>query len=164
MPDLKSELSKVITSWETDVSDTPVTKADTGHLISSNSTRTTFNYIRDNPGVMRDAAVAALSRMGVKTGSSTSLLSTMVARGNIRKTAEGALFAAQAEYKPLAKPVVHAKVAPPVEVVVEPVKTEPVKTDTVQINAAWDADTLLNNLSIKQARALYDELRKIFGG
>jgi CelD/BcsL family acetyltransferase involved in cellulose biosynthesis len=33
-----------------------------------------------------------------------------------------------------------------------------------QINAAWDAETLLNNLSIKQARALYDELRKIFGG
>jgi hypothetical protein len=33
-----------------------------------------------------------------------------------------------------------------------------------QINSAWDAETLLNNLSIKQARALYDELRKIFGG
>ena len=39
-------------------------------------------------------------------------------------------------------------------------KAEP----TPQINAAWDAETLLNNLSIKQARALYDELRKIFGG
>jgi hypothetical protein len=37
-------------------------------------------------------------------------------------------------------------------------------TPAPQINAAWDAETLLNNLSIKQARALYDELRKIFGG
>jgi hypothetical protein len=30
--------------------------------------------------------------------------------------------------------------------------------------AEWSVETLLNNLSIKQARALYDELRKIFGG
>jgi hypothetical protein len=28
----------------------------------------------------------------------------------------------------------------------------------------WDAEVVLNILSIKQARALYDELRKIFGG
>jgi hypothetical protein len=52
----------------------------------------------------------------------------------------------------------------PAVVVVDPPKpVEPVET-APQINAAWDAETLLNNLSIKQARALYDELRKIFGG
>ena len=32
------------------------------------------------------------------------------------------------------------------------------------VYATPSAETLLNNLSIKQARALYDELRKIFGG
>jgi hypothetical protein len=47
---------------------------------------------------------------------------------------------------------------------VAPVVEEPKPADTVQINSAWDAETLLNNLSIKQARALYDELRTIFGG
>jgi hypothetical protein len=31
-------------------------------------------------------------------------------------------------------------------------------------DTAWNAENLLNSLSIKQARALYDELRKIFGG
>lgn len=147
MPDLKSEMAKVINSW----SDEAPTKAETGHPITTNSTRATFEYVRDNPGVTREDAVAALSRRGVKAGSSTSLLSVMVTRGNIRKTVDGALFAAQAEYKPITKP----KPAP----VEEPKAPEP-----VQINSAWDADTLLNHLSIKQARALYDELRKIFGG
>jgi hypothetical protein len=28
----------------------------------------------------------------------------------------------------------------------------------------WDADTIINNIGLKQARALYDELKKIFGG
>jgi hypothetical protein len=32
-----------------------------------------------------------------------------------------------------------------------------------QMSMTLDAETLLNNLSIVQARALYDELRKIFG-
>ena len=149
MPDLKSEMHKVINSW----SEEAPTKAETGHSITSNSTRATFNYVRDNPGVTRESAVAALERMGVPQGSSTSLLSTMVTRGNIRKTVDGALFAAQPEYKPLPNP--KPKAAP----VEAPKAPEP-----VQLNAAWDADTLLNHLSIKQARALYDELRKIFGG
>jgi len=68
------------------------------------------------------------------------------------------LFAQCAEYKPLKasqrKPAV---VAAPVKALAKP-------DPAPQINAAWDAETLLNNLSIKQARALYDELRKIFGG
>lgn len=156
MPDLKSELSKVITSWNEEPAGTAAaTTTETGHKITTNATRTTFNYVRDNPGVTREAAVAALASRGVKQGSSTSLLSVMIARGNLRMTAEGALFAAQPEYKPLPKP----KVETPAPKVEAPKPPEP-----VQINAAWDADTLLNNLSIKQARSLYDELRKIFGG
>lgn len=155
MPDLKSELSKVINSWENDV---PATnRSDAGRPLTTNSTRTTFNYVRDNPGVTREAVVTALARMGVPKGSSTSLVSTMVIRGNLRETAEGALFAAQPEYKPLPKPTVAAPVeAPKVET--------PKPPEPAQINPAWDADTLLNHLSIKQARALYDELRTIFGG
>jgi len=29
---------------------------------------------------------------------------------------------------------------------------------------AWDVDAVLNNMSIVQARAMYDALKKIFGG
>jgi hypothetical protein len=158
MPDLKSELSKVITAWNDDVPTSPTNIG--GHRITSNSTRTTFNYVRDNPGVTSTEATVALEKLGVKAGSSTSLLSTMVARGNLRKTASGALFAAQKEYVPIKG----TRVQKSKTKAVAPVVDDPKPIEAVQINAAWDAETLLNSLSIKQARALYDELRKIFGG
>jgi len=151
MPDLKSELSKVLNSWE----EQPVTTG--GRRVTTNSTRLTFNYVRDNPGVTRAEAVKALLKLGVKESSSTSLITVMLARGNLRMTAGNALFAAQAEYAPMPKPK-KPKTAGPVAKTPEPV------VEAVQINSAWDAETLLDNLSIKQARALYDELRKIFGG
>lgn len=153
MPDLKSELSKVINSWETDMPSTP----KTGRRITTNSTRITFNYVRDNPGVTRAAAVAGLTKLGVKLSSSTSLITVMLARGNLRAVNDG-LFTTQAEYAPLPK-IKKPKKAKP-----EPVVEAPKAPEPVQINAAWDAETLLNNLSVKQALALYNELRTIFGG
>lgn len=158
MPDLKSELSKVINSWETPTAPEVVDAPDSGARISTNSTRITFNYVRDNPGVMRNSAVEALARLGVPKGSSTSLLSVLVSRGNLRQTAEGALFAAQPEYKPLPKP--KSEFVAPTPKAETPKTPEPAQTNQLYM----DADTLLNHLSIKQARALYDELRKIFGG
>ncbi len=156
MPDLKSELSKVINSWET-----PVSTETSHHKITTNSTRLTFDYVRDNPGITRSAAVAGLNRAGVPMGSSTSLLATMIARGNIRMTAEGALFAAQPEYKPLPKP---KSDKPKVKKVKAAPAEAPKAPEPVQTNAAWSADAFINTLSVKQALALYNELRTIFGG
>jgi hypothetical protein len=160
MPDLKSELSKVITSWNTDMPTTNTTPTTiNGRAVKTNSTRTTFNYVRDNPGLTSTEATNALHKMGVPRGSSTSLLSIMVGRGNLRKAADGKLFAVQREYVPIKK--TKSKAPPPAVVAVAPPK--PVEP-TPQINSEWDVEVMLNNLSIKQARALYDELRKIFGG
>lgn len=156
MPDLKSELAKVINSWETDM---PTTTPQIGRKITTNSTRITFNYVRDNPGVNRADAIKALTKMGVKESSSTSLITVLLARGNLRLAAGNALFAAQKEYVPLPKVKPKVKKAKP-----EPVVEAPKAPEPVQIVTTWDAETLLNNLSIKQARALYDELRTIFGG
>jgi hypothetical protein len=160
MPDLKSELSKVINSWETPVATPTPTYAPSGHRTTTNSTRTTFNYVRDNPGMTRAEVIAGLAKVGVKLGSSSSLIATLVARGNLRLTSGGLLFATQKEYKPLPNPktrVVKKKAAPVVEAPVETPKASEADRQFM------DADTLLNHLSIKQARALYDELRKIFG-
>ena len=161
MPDLKTELSKVLDEWnkpETTTMTMPHQK------ITNNATRATFNKVAENPGSTRSEVVAMLLTDGYKVSSTTSLLTQMLARGNIRSL-NGKLFTNQNEYKPMERitPIKHRVVkdvqnAAPVVVVEQ--KPEP----AVQINAAWDADTLLNNLSIKQARALYDELRKIFGG
>lgn len=154
MPDLKSELSKVINSWNE-----PETTTMT-HKITNNVTRATFNKVLENPGATRSELTELLAKDGYKESSTTSLLTQLQARGNIRML-DGKLFANQNEYRPMTRITpVKRRVNKPEPVAVVEVKPEP----AVQITASWDAETLLNNLSIKQARALYDELRKIFGG
>lgn len=137
---------------------------------TNNVTRTTFNYVKNNPGNTRTQIVAALEMQGFKPNSTTSLVAQMIRQGHMRET-NGAVFAAQDEYTPIKGARIKKQEKPaPVKAVKEKAQAKPRPTFVplaeapVQINAAWDAETLLNNLSIKQARALYDELRKIFGG
>jgi hypothetical protein len=129
---------------------------------TNNVTRATFDYIVKHPGKTRKEILNALEAQGYKQGSTSSLIGQFTKQGHIVNR-DGFLFAQQAEYKPLKtsqrKAAVVAAPAPKAEAKPK-AKPEPAP----QIDAAWDAETLLNNLSIKQARALYDELRKIFGG
>jgi hypothetical protein len=152
MPDLKSEMSKVINQWnDDDMPTTPTTMTPTGsHKITNNATRTTFNYVRDNPGVLRSDAITALNRLGIKQSSSSSLLSIMAARGNIRMTPSGALIPVQKEYAPITKPR-PAKAAP-----VPVVKEVPPPPE-------WTVDSVIGHLNVRQAMAVYSELRGIFG-
>jgi hypothetical protein len=159
MPDLKSELSKVITSWNDN--DMPTTTAPTmtkatGHKITANSTRLTFNYVRDNPGVTRVEAMIALEKLGVKQSSSTSLLSVMVVRGNLRKAPDGGLFVTQNEYAPIpqSKPVKTIKTPDPVP---QPEVVAPTPPE-------WTVESVIGNLNVRQALAVYMELRTVFGG
>jgi hypothetical protein len=137
--------------------------------VTNNVTRETFNHVKDNPGQTRSQAVQALEKRGFLPKSTTSLLSQMVRQDTLREV-RGLLYAQADEYRPLKSTKAKAPEVVAEKPVVKPVakKAAPVAEakpePAPQINAAWDAETLLNNLSIKQARALYDELRKIFGG
>ena len=158
MPDLKSELSKVLNEWNP-TEPTTMTKQPY-QTTTNNITRATFDCVANTPGITRRDLIAKLSEQGYKSGSSSSMVTQMVQNGNFRYQGEG-LFTTQPEYSPRRRqtPVKpRARKAPPVAV--PEIKPEAAP----QINTAYDAETLLNNLSIKQARALYDELRKIFGG
>lgn len=157
MPDLKSEMSKVLDEWNKPESTTMT------HKITNNVTRATFAKVAENPGGTRGEIVDLLSADGYKESSTTSLLTQMLVRGNIRSL-NGKLFSNQSEYRPMPRLTPVKRRVKKDEPVVDVPETNFGNTAQPQINAAWDADTLLNNLSIKQARALYDELRKIFGG
>jgi hypothetical protein len=173
MPDLKSELSKVISSWDNPTPPVQQTQPQPAmhHNVTSNVTLSTFNYVRDNPGKTRTDVAKALILQGCKKSSTTSLLGVMVKQGYIRET-QGLLYTNIPAYKPLKSSRAFAKAngiklvprksKAKVEVKVE--APAPAAPAAPQINSAWDAETLLNHLSIKQARALYDELRTIFGG
>jgi len=172
MPDLKSELSKVISSWDNPTPPIQQTQPQPTmhHNVTSNVTLATFNYVRDNPGKTRPDVANAMLALGCKKSSSTSLLSLMVKQGHVRET-QGLLYANHPTYTPLTSARAFAKATgiklnprkSKAKVEAE-VKVEAPAPAAPQINSAWDAETLLNHLSIKQARALYDELRKIFGG
>ena len=168
MPDLKSELSKVLDSWEAPVPAAPVNPY---FSVTNNVTRITFDYVRDNPGKTRKEIALALGTQGFKTGSVSSLLGQMIKQGTMRESAH-LLYVTTNEYTPIkSSKKLKAMAAKPQEQQRKVVKLVNPNTGkalnsqpTPQINSAWDAETLLNNLSIKQARALYDALRKIFGG
>jgi hypothetical protein len=135
-------------------------------VTTNNVTRATFNCVRDNPGKSRIEITRLLAEQGFAKSSTSSLLGQFIKQGQLAER-NGFLFAQQAEYTPLKTSQRKAAVVEaPVKAAAKPRPPFiPVPAEAApQINAAWDAETLLNNLSIKQARALYDELRKIFGG
>jgi hypothetical protein len=166
MPDIKTALEKALNEWEPEP-----TPAKPYFTVTNNVTRVTFEYVRDNPGKTRTEVAKALEKQGFKPGSVSSLLGQMIKQGMMRENAN-LLYATTDEYAPLkGSKVLKGLAAKPQAQQRKVVKLVNTRTGEVlnptpapQINAAWDAETLLNNLSIKQARALYDELRKIFGG
>jgi hypothetical protein len=157
MPDLKSEMAKVINAWDTPT----MTQAEPRPhgAITNNVTRVVFDTIAAYPGIDRRALIARLTAQGFLTNSTSSIVTQLLRKGNLRIKDES-LFTAQPTYAPIKDPKPRPAKVAKVAVVAEP----EAKPAAPQIDATWDAETLLNNLSIKQARALYDELRKIFGG
>ncbi len=137
---------------------------------TNNGSRLTFDAIKNNPGLTTARIADMLEPKGIPRKSVSSLISQMTRQQMVRRVGEG-LFVCQEAYTPLKayKPLPKA-ITPHTKRMVE--KKQPAQGITslvpapvvAQINAAWDAKDFLNNLSIVQARALYDELRKIFGG
>lgn len=165
MPDLKSELNKVLTEWNTPEAQ-PATKPY--FTVTNNVTRITFDYVRDNPGKTRKEIAVALEARGFKTSSVTSLLGQMVKQGMLREST-GLLYVTTGEYAPLKSSkkmsaLAEKQQAPQRKVVTITRRAAPEAVHTRQIDNLLNPVTLLNTMSIRQARELYDELRKIFGG
>ena len=159
MPDLQSELSKVISDWSE-----PEMTQTTSHstfAAPANTSRDTAEYIMANPGLTRKEICDNLSARGYHRATVYALLVQM-SRQKRTTEVNGKVTANYTEYRPLMSFKAWAKQN------AKPAKAKTPKVapaqEPQQINSAWDADVMLNNLSIVQARALYDSLRKIFGG
>lgn len=168
MPDLKSQLAEVKSKLATfddealDPSDFAGI-ADTPNITTATKIERLFNLVRDNPGITREVLMAKAERQDVKNDTVKTFMRDMInRRGLIRvhNSASGPTYyvtgptyvretAPRMTKKFLAKQTVHAPAAP-----------------TPGIVAPQDlgVQELLNTLPIAKARALYDELKKIFGG
>ena len=183
MPDLKSEMSKVLEAWEQEeqqpqekqVQNTPpqIFKP------TNNVSRETFNYVRDNPNKTSVEVCTALEARGFRKGSVSSLLGQFVKQGQMARDHNGKYIPLVAAYTPLKstkkfraegkrtnKIVSKPKAQPKLKVVPKSEGIAALHVDTINkpVVTQWDAETIINNIGLKQARALYDELKTIFGG
>lgn len=179
MPDLQSELSKVINEWsEPEVNTQTETPARHAFPETTGSSRATSDYIRLNPGKTRLEIVTELVRQGYNRSTIYSLLVVMKRQGLIteigdrltanyteytpvkthaawrkieaakskserraaKKAAKSAAYGAHENYNPFAAVDEPRVVAPP----------------------EFDAEAFANSLTLKQARAVYEELKKVF--
>jgi hypothetical protein len=178
MPDLQTELTKVFDEWSKDDKPSPHPKEKATmpkklFAITNNVSRDTFNFIRDNPGLRSFEVRDALAKAGHKEGSITSLVSQLRRSGQVERKGDGTHYAKSQEYTPLHKltavhPVTRThkrayKRKPAAAAGIAAL--QPVTTPAIPATPAAPVvvEHLLNSLSIMQARALYDELKKVFG-
>lgn len=148
MPDLQTALKSALTPPAKAAKEMiAITKkdfqSDKGKPFSTGVVVTTFNYVRDHPGCTAKQTTTALIAKGHPETSVSSVVSKLINRGLINRDAEGRLNTTKLEYKFDRKPIKKKKTVKKVA----PVYTKP---------------SLLDTISIRDAKALYLELKKIF--
>ena len=182
MADLKTEMSKVLNAWEKDEHDTlarPMIPMPDGRVvfgITNNVSRETFNFVKNNPAQTHQTVTEALSKRGFKKTSVASLLTQFVKQRLISRDEDGVYYAEVDEYSPLKstkklRAEGKLKTKPKTRVVKVPrssgiaaLKVVPTTINTSSVATAWDAETVINNIGLKQAHELYRELSTYFGG
>ena len=154
--------------------------------ITNNVSRVTFNYVRDNPGRKYREILDALVAQGFNEASVTSLLSQfrrcgiMVRDDAMRFTTTTNDYATPSHSKLKAvkkarqaqKAAKHKAPTMPLPPLTLPENTPHPAAGLAALNpqpmqpiiVTNDVEHILNTLPIKQARALYEELKKLFGG
>ena len=173
MPDIKTALSGILSEWELDNKQQEKQVQKPPHVphfkVTNNVTRATFDYVKNNPHQSCKEICTALEKDGYKSSSIGSLLTQFVKNTLCIRDEQGRYTAIAHEYSPVkvrkqlkAKQVI-AKAKATRGQGIAALSPQPTQR-VAPIVTAWDADTIINNIGLKQARALYDELKKIFGG
>jgi hypothetical protein len=161
---MQTALNKVLNSWNQPEIKPMNTTQPTKHAHlakfkpTNNVTRVTFDYIKAHPDTTSAETTKALVAQGFNYGSISSIITQLIAHGQVRRDAERKLFVAVGEYAPLKR---HIKMPKSKRIPGAPKEAKAPKQ--VAPPAPKQTD-LLSTMNIKDARALYDELKKIFGG
>lgn len=168
MSDLHTALTNAIKDWEASTNAPPTSNGQDkpSHLFkpTTHVTRETFNFVRDNPGLGMKAIVQAMEARGFKRSSISSLLSKLTRETLFMKDANGGYHATRSEFvhikrpKKIKRPRGPHKKAKPVAMPV--VKTEAPKPAP----SGFSAESFVENLTLREARTLYEFLRTMFSG
>lgn len=179
MPDLRTELTKVVSAWDaheqtirnTQPPQEKATMTPTVEL-TGNMSKDTFNYIRDNNLCTALQAQNALEKFGYKRASVSSIITQFIS-SNLVNNSNGNLRVMQAEYTPVKsyykrKGISKSHAAGVAKVKAKAEHAQGIAALTAEptpvVKTQWDADTVINNMGIKEAHKLYLELNTYFGG
>jgi hypothetical protein len=177
MPDIQTALQTALSTWEKDDQQTIKEKTMPKLLFiaTNNVSRDTFNYVFNNPNKTSAEICDALVAQGHKRSSVQSLLTQMV-RGGLVQRVDEKFTALISEYRPMKsyKQLIRAEkkakkpLAKPTAKSQNKVKakgiTALVEPSAPKVKTVWDAETVINNIGLKQAHELYRELSTYFGG
>jgi len=174
MPDIKTALTTALSTWEQDDQRIQQEKQVPKNIFTptNNVTQETFNYVRDNPNKNSAEIRSAMTARGFNTGSVGSLITQFLKQGQFVKDHNGRYATIVREYTPLKSTKNFRSEGKRVNKIVNKPKAvvkgqgiAALKVDTTpKVKPSWDVDTVLDTMSIVQARTLYDALKKIFGG
>ncbi len=166
MPDIKTALSGILSEWELDnqQQEKQVETRQPIFSVTNNVTRATFDYVKNNPASASGEVSRALALRGYKPSSIGSLLTQFVKNGLCMRDSNSNYTAIANEYTPI-KVRKQIKAAQ----VIQKAKTtrgEGIAALSAQpmVKTVWDVETVINNIGLKQAHALYRELHTYFGG
>jgi hypothetical protein len=146
--------------------------------VTNNISRVSFQYIKDNPGSTRKEIITALEHQGFNSGSTSSLIAQMRRNKMIHET-NGLHYADIDEYRPLkslkaikkmeGEPTPKRKYEKKSEGIAA-LRADPAPTLEIPVQRSFltklvrtqSPDDIIKNLSVFQARELYDRLKQIF--
>jgi hypothetical protein len=167
MADIKTALSGILSEWELDNQQQEKQVKHVPHFkVTNNVTRATFDFVKSNPHQSCKTICAALEKRGYKPSSIGSLLTQFVKNGLCIRDANSNYTTIANEYTPIKirKQLKAAQVIQKAKVTrgegIAALSPQP----TYVTVADWNVQAVLDNMSITQARAVHDALKKIFGG
>jgi hypothetical protein len=186
MPDIQTALSNAlkttINNWEKDDMQTTQTNTQTQGKkffgVTNNVTRATFDYLKKNPNLTSAEICADMEKLGYKESSVGSLIAQFAKQGLAERDDRGRYITIVPEYRPLkAKKKILTIVPKPVEAkrkyekrsegiaALQPDASEmPAPKRFVTLVRTKSPDDILKDMTVFQARELYDYLKKMFGG
>jgi len=147
--------------------------------VTNNVTRATFEYVQHHPNETSAEICASMERMGYKSSSVGSLLAQFAKQGLAERDDRGRYITIVPEYRPLKASKKEVKVvAKPVETpkrkyekrsegiaALQPdISETPAPKRFVTLVRTKSPDDILKDMTVFQARELYDYLKKMFGG
>lgn len=154
---------------------------------TGNMSKDVFTFIKDNPGCLTEDVRKAFENVEYKVASINSLIAQMVRNKMVSRNDVGNLESNRVYYKPIsgitkkkntAKPKAAPPAAKPQAQGIAALAPEPTQDTTKgqeaidkvlalpvrEARAVYDALCLLRDLNVGEARHLYTELQKLFGG